>query len=88
MAGLGAVASACSVGANKAFTCTTPTATIDRRPTYDALVTLDVDLAGNITTTTLATGKQRVSVGCTGSECDAANATPCSVAATITITKV
>jgi hypothetical protein len=38
------------------------------------LVTLDVELDGNITTTTL--------------QCDAANATPCSVAATITITKV
>lgn len=81
------IASACSVGANKAFTCTTPTATIDRRPTYDAVITLDVELAGNITTTTLATGKQRISVGCTGSECAAANGTPCSVAATITIMK-
>lgn len=82
------IASACSVGANKAFTCTTPTATIDRRPTYDALITLDVELAGNITTTTLATGNQRISVGCTGSECVEANASPCSVAATITIMKV
>jgi hypothetical protein len=75
------------VSATKAFTCTTPTATIDRRPTYDAVITLNVELVGNITTTTLATGKQRITLGCTGTECTEANGTPCTVAATVTITK-
>lgn len=82
------ITSACSVSATKVFTCTTPTAVVDRRPTYDAVISLDVELAGNLTTTTLATGKQRISIGCTGTECAAANAAPCSVAATIGITRL
>jgi hypothetical protein len=81
------IQSACVVNASKLFACTTPTTTVDQAPVYNAIIKLDVELSGRITTTTLATGMQRLTIACTGTQCAQANGTPCSVAANITITK-
>ena len=79
--------SPCIVNASNYYACTKATATADQAPVYDAIVMLSAELSGRITTTTLATGMQRLTVGCTGTQCAEVNATPCSVSANIVIEK-
>lgn len=81
------LSSACVVNATKYFTCGAATATADQAPVYDAIVMLTAELSGHITTTTLATGMQRLAVACTGTQCADVHATPCSVSADIVIKK-
>jgi len=79
--------STCTVNTSKYFACGAATASADQAPVYDAIVTVGAELSGHITTSTLATGTQRINVGCTGTQCAEVHATPCSVSADIVIKK-
>jgi hypothetical protein len=82
------VTSSCVVNVSNYFACTTQPVTLDQAPVYDAIVTLNAEMSGHITTTTLATGKQRIIIGCTGTQCADVHAIPCSVSADVVVKKV
>ena len=81
------LSSACLANASGYYSCTKATATANQAPVYDAVITISAELSGHITTTTLATGMQRLTVGCTGTQCVEVNATPCGVSADVVIKK-
>ncbi len=81
------LSASCVTNVSKFYECTMPTAVVDQAPVYDAVVTIDLALEGHITTPNLATGTQRITLGCTGTECSEV-VTPCSVTADVVLQKV
>jgi hypothetical protein len=81
------MSASCVTNVSKFYACTVPTAVVDQAPVFDAVVTIDLTLDGHISTPNLATGRQRVTLGCTGTECSQV-VTPCSVTADVVLQKV
>ena len=65
----------------KAFDCPNrAAATEDYRPGFDAVVTVNAIANGTFSTSTHATGRQKATVTCTGTQCNATGASfPCTI---------
>lgn len=62
--------------------------TQDLGPGTDAVMTARLEIAGHITTRTLASGSQSIVITCSGSECNTLDPGPCTVTATIALEKL
>ena len=69
------------------FTCTTPDQVRDLRPSNDAVLTARLSLSGRITTSTLMTGTQGITISCAGSGCANVPGSSCTVTANVTLAK-
>lgn len=69
------------------FTCTTPDQVRDLRPSNDAVLTARLSLSGRITTSTLMTGTQGITISCAGTGCANVPGSSCTVTANVTLAK-